>query len=122
MDASQRQGELVSVRYNIKLTMVEQDVVSRLAELDMVAADLTRANERVAAVERRNVCFHSPSRTRLTNRKCYVARSSPSRAVQARQIGSNSSKPRLASSRLKLLDYFEPLTKSKRPRRKVNEL
>ena len=33
----------------------EQDVVSRLAELDMVAADLTRANERVAAVERRNV-------------------------------------------------------------------
>ena len=34
---------------------LEQDVVSRLAELDMVAADLTRANERVAAVERRNV-------------------------------------------------------------------
>ena len=33
----------------------EQDVHSRLAELDMVAADLTRANERVAVVERRNV-------------------------------------------------------------------
>ncbi|KAI9633995.1 CASP C terminal-domain-containing protein [Dioszegia hungarica] len=32
----------------------EQDVHSRLAELDMVAADLTRANERVAVVERRN--------------------------------------------------------------------
>lgn len=40
LDASQRQ---------------EQDVHSRLAELDMVAADLTRANERVATVERRNV-------------------------------------------------------------------
>lgn len=33
----------------------EQDVAARLTELDMVAADLTRANERVAAVERRNV-------------------------------------------------------------------
>ena len=40
LDASQRQ---------------EQDVAARLAELDMVAADLTRANERVATVERRNV-------------------------------------------------------------------
>jgi hypothetical protein len=30
-------------------------VAARLAELDMVAADLTRANERVATVERRNV-------------------------------------------------------------------
>lgn len=39
LDASQRQ---------------EQDVEARLAELDMVAADLVRANERVATVERRN--------------------------------------------------------------------
>ncbi|KAK1922128.1 CASP C terminal-domain-containing protein [Papiliotrema laurentii] len=39
LDASQRQ---------------EQDVAARLAELDLVAADLTRANERVATVERRN--------------------------------------------------------------------
>jgi hypothetical protein len=58
MDASQRQGELNLSLSKSKLTMVEQDVVSRLAELDMVAADLTRANERVAAVERRNVCSH----------------------------------------------------------------
>lgn len=54
MDASQRQGKLHRV-VGAKLTDTEQDVVSRLAELDMVAADLTRANERVAAVERRNV-------------------------------------------------------------------
>lgn len=40
LDASQRQ---------------EQDVAARLSELDMVAADLSRANERVATVERRNV-------------------------------------------------------------------
>ncbi|WVR00235.1 hypothetical protein IAU59_007377 [Kwoniella sp. CBS 9459] len=44
MDASQRQ---------------EQDVAARLAELDMVAADLTRANERVATVERRNELLRS---------------------------------------------------------------
>jgi hypothetical protein len=38
---------------------IEQDVVARLAELDLVVADLTRANERVATVERRNVSpFH----------------------------------------------------------------
>ncbi|RSH91821.1 hypothetical protein EHS25_009191 [Saitozyma podzolica] len=39
LDASQRQ---------------EQDVAARLSELDMIAADLARANERVATVERRN--------------------------------------------------------------------
>ncbi|WVQ84708.1 hypothetical protein IAT38_006864 [Cryptococcus sp. DSM 104549] len=44
MNASQRQ---------------EQDVAARLAELDMVAADLTRANERVATVERRNELLRS---------------------------------------------------------------
>ncbi|WVW86102.1 hypothetical protein I302_108141 [Kwoniella bestiolae CBS 10118] len=44
MDASQRQ---------------EQDVAARLAELDMVAADLSRANERVATVERRNELLRS---------------------------------------------------------------
>ncbi|ORX40652.1 CASP C terminal-domain-containing protein [Kockovaella imperatae] len=44
MDASQRQ---------------EQDVVARLAEMDLVAADLIRANERVATVERRNELLRS---------------------------------------------------------------
>jgi homeobox protein cut-like len=44
MDASQRQ---------------EQDVAARLAELDLVAADLARANERVANVERRNEILRS---------------------------------------------------------------
>lgn len=36
---------------------VDYDVAARLAELDLVVTDLTRANERVAAVERRNVSF-----------------------------------------------------------------
>ena len=34
---------------------LDQEVVSRLAEIDMIVADLERANGRVAAVERRNV-------------------------------------------------------------------
>lgn len=50
LDASQRQ---------------EQDVAARLAELDMVAADLTRANERVATVERRNVSYQILSQSRI---------------------------------------------------------
>lgn len=33
----------------------DQEVVARLAEVDMIVADLERANGRVAAVERRNV-------------------------------------------------------------------
>ncbi|ODO05678.1 hypothetical protein I350_04738 [Cryptococcus amylolentus CBS 6273] len=37
----------------------EQDVAARLAELDMIAADLARANERVATVERRNELLRS---------------------------------------------------------------
>ncbi|ORY33495.1 putative Golgi vesicle transport-related protein [Naematelia encephala] len=37
----------------------DQDVAARLAEIDMVAADLVRANERVATVERRNELLRS---------------------------------------------------------------
>jgi hypothetical protein len=33
----------------------DQEVVSKLAEIDMIVADLERANSRVATVERRNV-------------------------------------------------------------------
>ena len=35
---------------------VDQEVVAKLAELDMMVADLEHANSRVATVERRNVC------------------------------------------------------------------
>ncbi|WOO82006.1 Protein CASP [Vanrija pseudolonga] len=48
MDASQRQ---------------EQDVAAKLAELDLVVADLNRANERVATVERRNELLRSEIET-----------------------------------------------------------
>lgn len=34
----------------------DQEVVAKLAELDMMVADLERANSRVVTVERRNVC------------------------------------------------------------------
>lgn len=36
---------------------VDQEVVTKLAELDMMVADLEHANSRVATVERRNVCW-----------------------------------------------------------------
>ena len=36
----------------------DQETVSRLAELDLITADLERANSRVAEVERRNVRAH----------------------------------------------------------------
>ena len=35
--------------------LVDQEVVSKLAELDMMVDDLERANSRVVTVERRNV-------------------------------------------------------------------
>lgn len=41
-----------------RLTMhADHEVVAKLAELDMVVADLEHANSRVATVERRNVCL-----------------------------------------------------------------
>jgi homeobox protein cut-like len=38
---------------------IDQDVVAKLAELDLIAGDLERANERVATVERRNELLRS---------------------------------------------------------------
>ena len=34
----------------------DQETIGKLAELDMIVAELERANNRVAAAERRNVC------------------------------------------------------------------
>ena len=61
MDQSERQGEdlqCIVKNYTCVLMFVRLDheVVARLAEVDMIVADLERANGRVAAVERRNVC------------------------------------------------------------------
>jgi len=49
-------GSLESLEY-LRLTAVrtDQEVVAKLAELDMMVADLEHANSRVATVERRNV-------------------------------------------------------------------
>lgn len=38
----------------------DAEVVTKLAEMDMLLADLERANSRVAAVERRNVSSSFP--------------------------------------------------------------
>jgi homeobox protein cut-like len=40
---------------------LDQETVARLAEVDVIAADLERANSRVATVERRNVCPQTSS-------------------------------------------------------------
>jgi len=39
---------------------IDAGVVTELAEMDMLVADLERANSRVAAVERRNVSSFFP--------------------------------------------------------------
>lgn len=60
LDHSQRQGivcfALFSGRYSC-LNAVDQEVAAKLAELDMIAADLDHANSRVATVEHRNVSW-----------------------------------------------------------------
>jgi homeobox protein cut-like len=38
-----------------QICLIDQEVVAKLAEVDMIVADLDRANSRVATVERRNV-------------------------------------------------------------------
>ena len=40
---------------NRRRVFTDQEVVAKLAELDMMVADLERANSRVVTVERRNV-------------------------------------------------------------------
>ena len=35
----------------------DHETVAKLAELDMIVAELERANNRVASAERRNVCI-----------------------------------------------------------------
>ena len=60
LDHSSRQGEQRVRPYMgsciaLILFIVDQEVVSKLAEVDMIVADLERANSRVATVERRNV-------------------------------------------------------------------
>lgn len=39
-------------------TAIDQEVVAKLTELDMLVSDLEQANSRVATVERRNVRFY----------------------------------------------------------------
>ncbi len=49
----------IDLSHMLHLGPTDQDVMSRLAELDIVVADLERANERVATVERRNEILRS---------------------------------------------------------------
>jgi homeobox protein cut-like len=57
VDQTQRQGALLFRCYlGVSLSSIlDQEVMSKFAEVDMIVADLERANSRVATVERRNV-------------------------------------------------------------------
>lgn len=63
LDHTQRQGKFHNIRTLFFMfsspfrlcPCVDQEVVEKLAELDMMVADLERANSRVVTVERRNV-------------------------------------------------------------------
>ncbi|KAL0579169.1 hypothetical protein V5O48_002850 [Marasmius crinis-equi] len=56
LDHSQRQGKSSTLSFiMLSLTYdIDEEVVSKLAEVDMIVADLERANSRIAALERRN--------------------------------------------------------------------
>ena len=41
----------------LQLWAIDQEVVAKLAEVDMIVADLDRANSRIASLEHRNVNF-----------------------------------------------------------------
>ena len=43
--------------YWLQLWAIDDEVVAKLAEVDMIIADLDRANSRIAALEHRNVGF-----------------------------------------------------------------
>lgn len=59
IDHSQRQGELGPLNQRVVSidSIIDQEVVAKLAELDMTVAELEAATSRVATVERRNVCL-----------------------------------------------------------------
>ena len=57
LDQSQRQSKRIMSQSNSKMLIVskDQDTVAKLAELDLIVADLERANARANNAERRNV-------------------------------------------------------------------
>lgn len=57
---------------------LDAEVVAKLTEMDMLVADLERANSRVAAVERRNVSssfLYFGFGIKSSNRNCYGRKS-----------------------------------------------
>ena len=69
IDHSRRQGRFDTTHHSaLSLTyFLDQEVVTKLAELDMVVVELEAATSRVATVERRNVrCTCMLSKATLT--------------------------------------------------------
>jgi homeobox protein cut-like len=55
LDQSQRLGRFSFPQDYLSSLRPDQEVVAKLADMDMVVAELERANTRAATVERRNV-------------------------------------------------------------------
>jgi hypothetical protein len=59
-DHSQKQGKICDINdfpTDFSFWAIDQEVVAKLAEVDMIIADLDRANSRIASLEHRNVNY-----------------------------------------------------------------
>ena len=59
-DHNQKQGKIRDIHdfsTDSSFGQIDQEVVAKLAEVDMIIADLDRANSRIASLEHRNVSF-----------------------------------------------------------------
>lgn len=88
IDHTQRQGgkspQFCRMEVLTSFTGKDQEVVAKLAELDMMVADLEHANSRVATVERRNVsaaslvtCLSDMKGIAIWSRNCCVLKLKP---------------------------------------------
>lgn len=84
----------------------DQEVVSKLAEVDMIVADLERANSRVATVERRNVS--RVARCYFPKRLCITLQEILRAEIETLRGGSEDSEQYVSSASLyKLLFIIE---------------
>lgn len=79
---------------NFLCSFTDQEVVAKLAELDMMVADLERANSRVVTVERRNV------RTLIYHTSCDEVRFIVTRNFSVRKLKPSRAGTRALTGRL----------------------
>jgi homeobox protein cut-like len=84
LDHTQKQGKiLIPFLVDSNQFFLDDAVAAKLAEVDMIVADLDRANSRVVALEHRNVRLHSLANHLTSNdfRKFCVQRLRPCAVV-----------------------------------------